>query len=115
MPSWGQGWLTEGALLLGLGGALADLTLEGSEEVLAELLGHVCLQVGLHEEAEALVVDGLGMGQRRRRRMEVPQATMRVQSCQWVWGSVPWAPLTGHISYRALPKTADSPNPSGRR
>lgn len=57
-----------GALLLALGGGLADLTLEGSEEVLAKLLGHICLQVGLHEEAEALVVDGLG---RAQRRMEV--------------------------------------------
>lgn len=48
-----------GALVLGLGGGLADLPLEGSEEVLAKLLGHIGLQVGLHEEAEALVVDGL--------------------------------------------------------
>lgn len=58
-----------GALVLALGGGLADLTLEGSEEVLAKLLGHICLQVCLHEEAEALVVDGLGSAQRRR--MEV--------------------------------------------
>lgn len=65
------------ALLLALGAGLADLTLEGGEEVLAELLGHISLQVGLHEEAEALIVDGLGSGQRRRRRMEVPQDTVR--------------------------------------
>lgn len=96
-----------GALVLALGGRLADLTLEGSEEVLAKLLGHICLQVGLHEQAEALVVDGLGSGQRRR--MEVPQATMRVQSC------MPWAPLTGHINCRPLPKIAGSLNPSDGR
>lgn len=109
------------ALVLHLGGGLADLPLEGSEEVLAKLLGHICLQVGLHEEAEALVVDGLGSGQRRRRMevpqatMEVPQATMKVQSCLWVWGFMPWAPLTGHSSCRALPRTAGFPNPSGWR
>lgn len=80
VPRWqGQGWLTEGvelrdagALALGLRGGLAYLTLEGGEEVLAKFFGHVRLQVGLHEEAKALVVDGLGKGQRRR--MEVPWA-----------------------------------------
>lgn len=59
----GPSGLTElrdaGALALGFGGCLAALPLEGREEVLAELLGHLRLQVGLHEEAEALVVDGL--------------------------------------------------------
>lgn len=73
----GQRWLTAGvelrdagALALGLGGGLAYLPLEGGEEVLAKLFRHVCLQVGLHEEAKALVVDGLGRGQRV---MEVPR------------------------------------------
>lgn len=78
LAGWqGQGWLTAGmelrdagALALRLGGGLAYLPLEGGEEVLAKLFGHVCLQVGLHEEAKALVVDGLGRGQRV---MEAPR------------------------------------------
>lgn len=114
----GQGWLTEGvelrdagALLLGLRGGLAYLTLEGGEEVLAKLFGHICLQVGLHEEAKALVVNGLGRGQRRM--TEVPWehhggAELPAEGAR----PVPWVPLTGHISCRALPKTAGFPNPS---
>lgn len=54
-----------GALALGLGGCLAYLPLEGREEVLAKLLGHLHLQVGLHEEPKALVVDGLGRAEGR--------------------------------------------------
>lgn len=68
----GQRGLTEctelgdaGALALGLGGSLADLPLEGREEVLAKLLGHLHLQVGLHEEPKTLVVDGLGRAEGR--------------------------------------------------
>ena len=35
------------------------LALEGGEEVLTQLLWDVVLQVGSHEQVEALVVDGL--------------------------------------------------------
>lgn len=46
-------------LLLRLWGILADLALEGHEEVLAKLLWDIHLQVRLHEEPEALIVNGL--------------------------------------------------------
>lgn len=114
-PAGWQGWLTEGAvlghsraLLLALGAGLADLTLEGGEEVLAELLGHISLQVGLHEEAEALVVDGLGSGQRRR-RMEVPQGTLRVQGGRGASHSEP--PSLGTPAAEPSPKQLASQIP----
>ena len=43
----------------GVGGAPAGLALEGGEEVLTQLLRDVVLEVGAHEELEALIVDGL--------------------------------------------------------
>lgn len=114
-PAGWQGWLTEEAglchtraLLLALGGGLADLTLEGSEEVLAELLGHISLQVGLHEEAEALVVNGLGSGQKRR-SMEEPQDTMRVQSGRGAPRSGP--PSLGTSAAEPSPKRLASQTP----
>lgn len=110
----GQGWLTEGgelrdagALALGLGGGLAYLPLEGGEEVLAKLFGHICLQVGLHEDAKALIVDGLG----RRTEEDGGGDPGTPWGCRAAGGgkAVPWASLTGCINF---PKPLGFPNPS---
>lgn len=107
----GQSRLTEctklrdaGALALGLGGCLAYLPLEGREEVLAKLLGHLHLQVGLHEEAKALVVDGLGRAEGRLCGRPRARGGGRAPCppCCRVWG-----PL-----HKPAPVPAASPAPS---